>query len=238
MAQATGVNRGPSAATKRLYAECVGPIYRAKVAVVNDAGIAAADVDRWIAAMRVQVRRDLEPAWSVGADLVQLPAGETAEGCWHLILKPDALFATGGVHEKQARGQFPLATVSIFKGQASLRGWSVTASHELLEMLVNPDARTIKAPRLTWLKRQVRLEVCDPCGDDSCYGVKGVKVANFVYPSWFGRGAGPFDHLGQLPKSFSVTAGGSITLGRSGKDTSLQPDNCPQLARRSGLNGQ
>jgi hypothetical protein len=235
MPHATDVNRRMTDETRRLYAQAVGPVYRANVAIVYDKRISAADVDRWIAAMYVQLERHLEPVWSVGAHLFPVPAGRTLPKCWQLALKTNASSGIAGEHDKPLNGQLPSATVSMVKGETSLGHWGVTASHELLEMLVNPHARTVAAPRLTWLGGRVRMEVCDPCGDAPCYTVNGVKVANFVYRSWFGEGEGPFDHLGELPRSFSVTAGGSITVGESGNGDELEPDKCPELARRSGL---
>lgn len=65
-------------------------------------------------------------------------------------------------------------------------------SHELLEMLVDPDGLRVMGGTLA--------EVCDPVSNET-YPLDGVMVADFVYPSWFTPGAtGPYDAL-RLPIS-------------------------------------
>ena len=93
--------------------------------------------------------------------------------------------------------------------------WTVTASHEILEMLVNPYVTTA-----TYLNAQqtgvgftprlfAMFEVVDPCQYD-WYDIAGVTVGDFVHPAWFfGTDAhpGPFDHLGRIaaPRTLSPT---------------------------------
>ncbi len=78
-------------------------------------------------------------------------------------------------------------------------GWTICASHELLEMLVNPhDNRMIQqcdsGPHRFWLQ-----EICDPCETDPYIITTDadpnheVSVSNFVYPSWFGLFYNPND---------------------------------------------
>jgi hypothetical protein len=65
--------------------------------------------------------------------------------------------------------------------------WTITASHELLEMLVNPYAVTASyVPFDDHTGIFYSLEICDPVAPDLCgYEVNGVDVSDFVFPEWF-----------------------------------------------------
>jgi hypothetical protein len=63
----------------------------------------------------------------------------------------------------------------------------VTASHELLEMLANPDVNlTVLVHADHGDSKLYAYEVCDPSEDDGCaYSIDGINVCNFVYPAYF-----------------------------------------------------
>ena len=68
-------------------------------------------------------------------------------------------------------------------------GWSLVASHECIEMILNPYGnRRVGGPGIK--QGQVRveylLEACDPCQDEACaYTVNDVLVSDFVTPAYF-----------------------------------------------------
>jgi len=85
-------------------------------------------------------------------------------------------------HDTPPAGE-PLAKVfckTLIADNASI---SVGASHELCEMIVDPELnRAAQSPTgVFWA-----YEICDPCEDDS-YGYKsgGVLVSDFITPNWF-----------------------------------------------------
>jgi hypothetical protein len=60
------------------------------------------------------------------------------------------------------------------------------SSHELLEMLADPDANLCVQASFEGHSRLYAYEVCDPVQGKSCrYLVGGVYVSDFVLPSWF-----------------------------------------------------
>ena len=63
----------------------------------------------------------------------------------------------------------------------------MTASHELLEMLVDPDINMAVLVHPTPNESKLyAYEVCDACQDDSFgYDIDGVTVGDFVYPAYF-----------------------------------------------------
>jgi hypothetical protein len=238
MVRVNDLNRAWRAATKPLYgqSEADGGVLRANVSVVNNASIASIDVERWIKAVRDQLDQHLAPVWGVSADVELAGPGAARPGCWQLVLeRRRGDTSVDGEHSEPVRRGLPRATVTVSRSQTTLGSWSTFASHELLEMVVNPKGATVSSPkRLKWLQHPVRLEVCDPCGNKG-YRIGPVEMSNFVYPAWFGDPGDQFDHCGRLKRSFAVASDGSITLGRPGHDVTLLPGLCAELSDRSGL---
>jgi hypothetical protein len=94
----------------------------------------------------------------------------------------------------------------------------VTASHELLEMLADPD---ISRCYQTSNSRFHALEVGDPVeADDDGYDVYGLRMSNFILPSWFGQNGVPangrFDYRGLLDKPLSLRPDGYASWWEGG----------------------
>lgn len=74
--------------------------------------------------------------------------------------------------------------------------WTVSASHELFEMLVDPLAQTTTPATggsgEAWIE-----EVADPV-EDYAHRVRGVSLSDFVYPAWFLNVTGRQDAMGRL----------------------------------------
>ncbi len=151
------------------------------VALVSDtASLGISELTVVTAAIQKQVARDLLQHWGIQgtvspfAKLEDVPAG-----FWPVIVKDDIEEDAEGTHCDD-NGQ-PLALVT------SGRSWSVTASHEVLEMLVDPFGnRTVAGPSPKPDQGRVEflVEVADPVGD-SVYTVDGVKVCDFCTPRFF-----------------------------------------------------
>ena len=94
---------------------------------------------------------------------------------------------------------------------------SVTACHELFEMVIDPIANL-------WAEAadgtEYAYEMCDPVEEDT-FLVDGIEMSNFVHPSWFEPFKHPpgtkFDHLGLLKNPFSMTKGGYVIIKKKGK---------------------
>src|SRR5262249_3247777 len=94
--------------------------------------------------------------------------------------------------------------------------WTVTATHELLEMLADPDID------LTVFRQQdatsgtlYAYEVCDACeADEFGYKIDGVLVSDFVFPAWFEtfreKGSTQFDQQNRIQEPFQLLKGGYI----------------------------
>jgi hypothetical protein len=186
----------------------------------------ASSVVSWSEARRVasalgrQVREHFGPAYGVRARVEAVPHGRQDPSAWQVVVVDDARSAEDdGWHELTARGQ-PLGTVLAKKVIAESGGWSSTASHELLELLADPD---MSLSVLVYGARGSRLfayEICDPVQDDRYgYFVDRVRVSDFVYPAWFEsfrkRGSARFDHVGECTRPLQILPGGYATVAHA-----------------------
>jgi hypothetical protein len=138
---------------------------------------------------------------------------------WQFVYFDDADSAgVLGYHELTKDGQ-PVSKVFVKTTLADKQLVSVTASHELFEMVIDPIANL-------WAEAkdgtEYAYEMSDPVEDDT-FLVDGVAMSNFVHPSWFEPFKHPpgtkFDHLGLLTKPFSMTKGGYMIIKTKGKVT-------------------
>src|SRR4051812_19743148 len=95
------------------------------------AGGYGSELARVGAALQKQVTRDLAPLWGVSATVDAFPQLEDVPvGYWPIIVTPRELGIEAGLH-LDLTGQ-PYALVQM------VPGWSLAASHECVEMLVDP----------------------------------------------------------------------------------------------------
>jgi hypothetical protein len=178
-----------------------------------------ADLARVAAAVQRQISRDFGPIWGIDATVDAFPALELVPlGYWPVIITHRDLGDDEGFHLTSDRE--PYAIVE------ALPGWSLTASHEILEMLADPSGtRTIPTvspdPDAPFARVEFLLEICDPCQSADCaYTVNDVLVSDFVTPAFFeppGRG-----QAGRPPDySFRGNIEGPQRLARGGAMTWL-----------------
>lgn len=188
-----------------------------KIAVINQSTVVTEDneVQRTVAALQTQVTRDFAPAWGINADVRVLPAGgKPAPGEWWLVLLDNSDQAGAlGYHDVTPAG-LPLSKVFAKTDQTYGETWSCTASHELLEMLCDPNINLTVFDESDSGGRLFAYEVCDACEAERFgYKIDGVLVSDFVYPAWFEafRHKGTrFDHRKKIHRPFQLLAGGYI----------------------------
>ena len=182
--------------------------------VLDDSQVSAAVTD-----LQTQVHTDFAAAWGVDADLTFVPKGASpARGSWWLAVLDDTDQANAlGYHDLTSEG---LPEGKVFAGtdlKLKLQ-WTVTASHELLEMLADPDidlAAVQSDPSTGNPTRLYAYEVCDACEDDQLgYTVGKTLVSDFVFPSWFesfwSPGGTQFDQRNNIQQAFQILPGGYI----------------------------
>jgi hypothetical protein len=186
------------------------------IVVVNQAKAGlGVNLDALVAALQVQVDRDFTPRWGILCKVVR--AQSIPKGAWAIVIldDPDEPNAAG-YHDLTPDG-LPLSKVFVATGDVS-----VTASHELLEMLVDPaiNCGCQQADQKTW----VALEVCDAV-EETTYKIDGVTVSNFVLPSYFEpfrkANSDKFDYLGLVKKPFQILKGGYLPVFKNGRWTQV-----------------
>src|SRR5207302_7571086 len=140
---------------------------------------------------------------------------------WQFVYFDDADTAGAlGYHDLTQNGQ-PISKIFVKTTLADKQLVSVTAAHELFEMIIDPIANL-------WAEAadgtEYAYEMSDAVEEDT-FPVDGVAMSNFLHPSWFEPFKHPpgtkFDHLGRLTKPFSMTKGGYVILKKKGKVSQL-----------------
>lgn len=162
-----------------------------KISIINQCSVLTdAQVQPVVAAMQVQVHRDFAPTWGIDADLTFVPKGQTPDvGHWWLVLLDNSDTAGAlGYHELTPAG-LPIGKVFCKTDIDYNLSWSVTASHELLEMLGDPDINLTTFVQTSGTAGVLyAYENCDAVEDDQYgYDIDGIKMSDFVLPCYFQR---------------------------------------------------
>ena len=164
------------------------------------------DLEQLVSALDKQLQRDFVPIWGYPAALYVTNKPKPHE--WQIVFLDDSDAADAlGYHDLTKDGQ-PVSKVFVKATIAAKQKVSVTASHELLEMLIDPGAQM-------WAQhsngRFYAYEVCDAVEDEE-YVIDGVAVSDFVYPSFFESWHKPlstqFDHLKKVSRPFQTLQDG------------------------------
>lgn len=173
------------------------------------------DLNALVAALRIYLNRDFVPIWSTPANLVVNPGKTIPPGQWAIVFLDDADTAGAlGYHDLTTDG-FPLSKVFVRTAKRAHESLSVTASHELTEMLVDPAANLASiGPNNVFFAYETADAV-----ENEYYIINGFQVSNFVYPSWFEgfRRGGKFDHLGHCKRPFQILKGGYMPVFSRGR---------------------
>jgi hypothetical protein len=153
----------------------------ALVSMVRD--VTLADLAPVSAAIQKQVTRDFAPFWNVEATVDAFDKLENVPvGYWHVLLQDELPNSAAGLHKRDDNKQ-PFALVAL------TNNWSVFMSHEVLEMLVDPEGnltRTGDSLKRQQGRVQYLLEVCDPCqSSELAYTVNSVMVSDFYTQRYF-----------------------------------------------------
>ena len=169
-----------------------------------------------VEALQKQVSNDFRPVWGIDAKLNFVPATvNPPAGTWWLVILDDSDQAGAlGYHDLTPDG---LPIGKVFAGTDLKYGltWSVTASHELLEMLADPNINLTVLVQTAAAGTLYAYEVCDACeSDNDGYEIGVVRVSDFVFPSWFEdfrtKGSTQFDQGNHIQSPLQLLSGGYI----------------------------
>jgi len=201
------------------------------------------DFDTLISALQTYVTEYVAPVWGTPAKLVK--SKSYLKGAWAMAFlddadQPDAL----AYHDLTPEG-LPLSKVFVKTTKENKELVSVSASHELVEMLVDPAINMVTSgPDL-----QTTYQHENPDPDDNVvvyesadeitlyayesadpvealsFKVKGVEMSDFVYPAYFEAFHKPrsvkFDQMNKVKRPFQILAGGYQMIFRDGRWSNL-----------------
>jgi hypothetical protein len=183
-----------------------------QVALVSESGsVPFSDLGRVSAALQKQAIKDLAPIWEVQATVDAFASLEDVPiGYWPIIIRDDIQVDAAGIHEDKDGQPFALVQAGD--------GWSLTTSHENLEMLVDPFGQRLatgQSPMEGQGRVEFLVEVCDPSEDASFgYTVNGVTVSDFYTPHYFDPVSNPslrYSFTGAITEPRQVLSGGYLS---------------------------
>lgn len=188
------------------------------IAVVRESNVITdALVKALIPALQTQIVRDFVPRWGgAGGQLMffrsrlQAPKGAYLINLLDNTDQAEAL----GYHDLDHLG-VPYSNVYVADCLRFGLNWSVTVSHELLEMVADPYIdQTVKVVHPNGDVYEYAKEVCDAPEDDIyAYPIHGHMMSAFMTPAWFDpTAAGPYSFPPVIEKPLQILRGGYIGL--------------------------
>lgn len=178
------------------------------------------DFDDLIAAMQAYVDDFVGPVWGTPAKLIKTNGFQA--GAWAMVFLDDADQPGALAYHDLTPDGLPVSKVFVKTTLADKQLVSVSASHELVEMLVDPAINMMTTgpdPKATYA-----YESADPV-EESSFAVKGIQMSDFVHPAYFEifrkPKSVPFDHLKLVTKPFQILKGGYQIIMKNGKETQI-----------------
>ncbi|OLD62427.1 MAG: hypothetical protein AUI47_12495 [Acidobacteria bacterium 13_1_40CM_2_68_5] len=187
------------------------------IACFNKATVAlGVDFDTLITAMQVFVDRHVAPVWGTPARLIR--SRGFVKGAWAMVFLDDADQPGALAYHDLTPDGLPQAKVFVKTTLANHDLVSVSASHELVEMLVDPAINLMTTgpdPKVIYA-----YESADPV-EALSFRVSGITMTDFVYPAYFETfhkpGSVPFDRLKKVRRPFQILSGGYQIIFKNGR---------------------
>ncbi len=172
--------------------------------------------DALIAAMQAFVDTFVAPVWGTPAKLVKTTGFK--KGAWAMVFLDNADQPGALAYHDLTPDGLPESKVFVRTTIANGDLVSVSASHELVEMLVDPAINLLTTgpdPKAVYA-----YESADPV-EALSFPVNGIPMTDFVYPSYFEdfhkTGSVQFDRLKKVKRPFEILAGGYQIIFKNGK---------------------
>jgi len=185
-----------------------------------------------IRAINRQIKEDFEPYWSLGATIrLEGRSGDTPDKQNPVDMRGDAIIylwdkvdvdGALGYHDLNFKG-IPYGFVFTSLSKEIGENWSVTLSHEVLELILDPDVNLLVAGPHPDPSQNMRTvfhwyEASDAVQAQT-YFIDEVEVSNFILPLYFTEQdeyVGRNDFLGkqfngsEILRSFNLSPGGYV----------------------------
>jgi len=173
------------------------------------------------AALNIQVTRDLPQFWNVQATVMYLPDPKSIPaGVWPVFLVKELPPGEGGFHLDKHNQPYAEVIASPSSDE-----WTIDASHETLEMLVDPYGNRLQnSTSIQIVSGKIvdgtsqfgyLVEACDPCeADGFAYPVQGVALSDFITPHFYDPIVTPgtrYSFTGAITHPREILKGGYIS---------------------------
>lgn len=186
------------------------------IAMVNKSTIPlGVNFDNLVVALQRFADTCFTPVWGTPCRIVK--ATNFLPGAWAMVFLDDADVASAlGYHDLTPDG-LPISKVFVRTTLSDGQRVSVTACHELTEMLVDPAINLCAEGQAGLI---YSYETADPV-EELEFPVMGIPMSDFVYPSWFEAfrkaGSTQFDYLKKVTRPFQILKGGYMPIFKNGR---------------------
>jgi hypothetical protein len=174
------------------------------------------DFEDLIAAMQTFVDDHVVPVWGTRAKLV-LSDG-FLDGDWAMVFLDNADQPGALAYHDLTPRSLPVAKVFVKTTIQNKELVSVSASHQLVEMLVDPALSMMTTgpdPNVVYA-----YEIADPV-EALSFPVNGIPMTDFVYPAYFEAfhkpGSVQFDRMKKVKRPFQILSGGYQIISTNGE---------------------
>jgi len=172
-------------------------------------------------ALNIQVTRDLPQFWNVQASVTYLSSpNKIPAGVWPVFLVKTLPPDEGGFHMDKHNQPYAKVIASPDSDE-----WTIDASHETVEMLVDPYGNRLQNSTSIEINRKTiedgtgefayLVEACDPCeADNYAYAIQGIAVSDFLTPHFYDPIVTPgtrYSFTGAIKAPRQILPGGYIT---------------------------
>jgi hypothetical protein len=174
------------------------------------------DFDALLAAMQTFVDEHVAPVWGTPATLAK--SKNYVKGQWAMVFLDNADQQGALAYHDLTPDGLPQSKVFVKTTLDNGDLVSVSASHELVEMLVDPAINLLT----TGPDQKViyAYESADPV-EHLSFPVDGIQMTDFVYPAYFEAfhkpGSEVFDHMKKVRQPFQILKGGYQIIFKNGK---------------------
>jgi hypothetical protein len=187
-----------------------------------------------LSALQKFVNQFFGPIWGVGGRLYDAGLPGAKPGEYSLVFLDDADQADALGYHFMTDAGMPQARIFVKTALANGEQPSVTACHEISEMLADANANT-------WCQANDgsfwALEVSDPVEEDT-FEIDKVKMSNFVTPAFFegfwAPGAQQVDYLKTLKAPFTIRPTGYALIAQAGQQAQAvfgSPEKAERFAK-------
>jgi hypothetical protein len=179
-------------------------------------------------ALNLQVTRDLPQFWPITATVMYLPnPKKIPAGVWPVQLVKSLPPDEGGFHADKHKQPYSKVIASPKDPT-----WTIDASHEILEMLVDPYGNRMQSSvAIEIVGGKIEdgtgqfgylVEACDPCEDNSyAYTINGIAVSDFITPHFYDpvvTAGTRYSFTGAIKGPRQILPGGYISWVNTEKD--------------------